>query len=155
MISSRTGGSYRSLRNAFLPVSIRNEIHTSRVVRNICKHMLSLYSTTLEEDLELLRPENIEKVPLYSNRRNALIHVRGEKEVLHHFLGLAECCLNLLCIAEDMDEEFIAQIENIRMNQSPLIYQYCKNSIALVRKQEAQRIELIQKNLDLSRPTIV
>lgn len=151
----RDGGFYRSVRNAFIPISIRNEAATLRAFMLLCQNMLALYPTTLAEDLHELRPENIDNLPLYSNRRNALIHIRGEKEVLTHYLTYCQCGLSLLSIPEEAEEEYQSTLKAIGQQQSPLIYQYCKNFVTTVRNQEYQRTGRIARDLDLTRPTVV
>lgn len=157
LISNRSGGSggYRSVRNAFLPVSIRNEILTLQHLKSICITMIYKYPTTLEQDRINLREENIVNYPLYSNKRNALIQVKGEKEVWHHYLDLAECGLKLLLIKEGQEELFDSELEEIRKCYSILIFQYCANVVSKVRRSEYRRNSNAFKNLDLTRPTIV
>ena len=56
---------------------------------------LSRYPTTLEEDLTVLAAGTY---PFGSDRRNAMVIIRGEKEVCHHFIKLAEVCVPLLAM---------------------------------------------------------
>ena len=59
-----------------------------------CAELLAEYPTTLEQDIERLLDTTA--LPPFSNARNAVIHVRGEKEVLHHYIDLAQLCVPLL-----------------------------------------------------------
>ena len=40
--------------------------------------------------------QDTDSYPMYSNRRNALVLVRGEKEVLCHYVNLADVAIPLL-----------------------------------------------------------
>lgn len=153
----RPGGSYRSVKNACTPISIRNEIVALRTLRSLCLHMLAQYPTTLGEDVFQLREANLENVPLYSNRRHALIHVRGEKEVLHHYRQLAECGLMCLGIeeSENQETEISDMLNSIRADFHPLIFEFCNHVVLPVREYELEKRQKVNRNLDLTKPTIV
>ncbi|CAN5951452.1 unnamed protein product [Sphagnum jensenii] len=155
LVANRGGGGYRSSRNAYEPVSIHNEITTLLAMKKLCDRMLSLYPSSLEHDVDLLRPENVANAPLYSNYRNAVIHVKGEKEVLHHFRKLSVAGLQLLQFTQEEEMRFVADLKEIRSSEHQLIYQYCNTSIAGIRRAEFQRIEKTKKNLDLSKSMVV
>lgn len=154
---NRPGGSYRSMKNACTPISIRNEMATLRTLRALCVNMLNQYPTTLAEDMYELREANLDNVPLYSNRRHSLIHVRGEKEVLHHYRQLAECGLNLLAIQESENQftEISDILHNIRADFHPLVFEFCNHVVLPVREYELEKRRRVNKNLDMSKPTIV
>ena len=151
----RANNSYRSTRNANFPISIHNEITTLQALKTKCQKLLSLYPNTLEHDLELLKPENTANIPLYSNYRNAVIQVRGEKEVLHHYLDLAICGLKLLSFGMHQEEEFERELSEIKHNKHALIHSYCFNVVTVIRKQEFHKIVKTQRNLDLSKSMTV
>jgi histone-lysine N-methyltransferase SETD3 len=153
----RPGGSYRSVKNACTPISIRNEIATLRTLRVLCSHMLNQYPTTLAEDMYQLREANLENVPLYSNKRHALIHVRGEKQVLHHYRQLADSGLMLLAIqdSENQVTEITDILHSIRADFHPLIFEFCNHVVLPIREYELEKCRRVNRNLDLSKPTIV
>jgi protein-histidine N-methyltransferase len=69
------------------PVCPRNELAALALLARECRYRLTQYPTTLEEDLDMLKNGGI---PPFSNRRNALIVVKSEKQVLHHYVRLSE-----------------------------------------------------------------
>jgi len=75
------------------PLSIDTEIKVLMMIRGLCERQLSYYPTTLEEDNIRLASDEL---PQFSNRRNALILIRGEKEVCHHWIKVAEIAIPLL-----------------------------------------------------------
>jgi Rubisco LSMT substrate-binding/SET domain len=87
---------HRSCRDIRHPISLRNEIAALHLLHDLVVEHLSRYPTTLQQDLQALANES--EYPKFSNRRHAKIQVRGEKEVLHHFLAWAETGLQVLGI---------------------------------------------------------
>lgn len=75
------------------PISPSNEANVLRTFRQVFQQQLNKYPTSLEEDIATL---DAGTYPFGSNRRNALVVVKGEKEVCHHFLQLADECIPLL-----------------------------------------------------------
>jgi protein-histidine N-methyltransferase len=75
------------------PVSPRNEVASLAFLARECRSILCEYPTSLKEDLDMLENGNI---PPFSNRRNALIVVKSEKEVLWHYIRLCELVAPLL-----------------------------------------------------------
>ncbi|TDH69930.1 hypothetical protein CCR75_008590 [Bremia lactucae] len=69
------------------PISFDNEIRALQYLRNLMTYQLSLYSTTIEEDNELLASK---QYPLFSNRIQALFFIRGEKQVCRYFQELVD-----------------------------------------------------------------
>ena len=61
-------------------------------------------------------------LPAFSNKRHARIQVRGEKEVLHHFIDFAESSLSVIDLNE---EEYEEEISKIRETKHSCIAQYC------------------------------
>jgi len=67
------------------PISIRNEAAAMRLVAKEAENVLNGFDTSLEEDNKLLASEN-----LTMNIRNCVLMRRGEKEILHAYIDLAE-----------------------------------------------------------------
>ena len=109
------------LREASYPISTTNEIKVLYLLKSICEDYLSKYTHTYNEDknslLELeadptdnitattdIDPESesdtvsepIYMLKPYSNHRNAVIQIAGEKEVLHFYIHFCEVGLKLL-----------------------------------------------------------
>jgi len=76
------------------PLSCSNERKCLLSIANAAKKSLARFETSLETDLEKLK--DYEMYPLYSNRRNCIIMRVGEKRVLHHYVNLADKCVDLL-----------------------------------------------------------
>ena len=67
------------------PLSVENEIRTFRALAQAAEAQLARYPTTLEEDDEMLENGGLDP---FSNRRHAVIVIRGEKEICHFFIRL-------------------------------------------------------------------
>ena len=89
---------YRSCRDIRHPLSLRNEQKAMTTLAQVVKDALAKYPTTLSQDLEDLMDE--ETYPPFSNKRHAKIQVRGEKQVLHHFLRWATAALHVMEVME-------------------------------------------------------
>jgi histone-lysine N-methyltransferase SETD3 len=146
-----SNGGYRSVYNAHTPVSVRSELKVLATLQNICQSYLEKYPTTLENDCVALATGNI---PLFSNERNALIQVKGEKEVLHFFLEFAQTGTRLLYMKAGSGE-FEAGLEEVRKSKHQVIHQYCRTVLQRLRQEDSRRQEFRERNVDMSRPTIV
>eukprot|EP00753_Platysulcus_tardus_P017815 PLAT6552.1.p2 GENE.PLAT6552.1~~PLAT6552.1.p2 ORF type:complete len:605 (+),score=328.82 PLAT6552.1:124-1938(+) len=73
------------------PISIDNEIRCLEEMAALMERQLSRYPTTLEQDLEMM-----EKLEMGSNHRNAVVLLKGEKEVCHFYMELAAVAVPLL-----------------------------------------------------------
>mmetsp|Transcript_7794 Transcript_7794/g.25584 ORF Transcript_7794/g.25584 Transcript_7794/m.25584 type:complete len:568 (+) Transcript_7794:182-1885(+) len=87
-------GSYRTASDVHFPVSFKNEVRTLRELRALAADLLAKYPTTLDDDKAALATNN-DQLPPFSNARHATIHVKSEKEVLHHYLAFAKTALDL------------------------------------------------------------
>jgi histone-lysine N-methyltransferase SETD3 len=76
------------------PLSCANEAAVLSSLAEAALAQLELYPTSLQEDYARLEDEVA--LPPFSNARNAAVHVRGEKEVMHFYLDLAAFCVPLL-----------------------------------------------------------
>eukprot|EP00986_Skeletonema_menzelii_P015589 scaffold12132_cov153-Skeletonema_menzelii.AAC.6 len=73
----------RTCRDIRYPLNPHNERRAMELLLVITGRALSKYPTSLAQDNADLLDETA--YPKYSNKRNAKLQVRGEKEVLHHF----------------------------------------------------------------------
>jgi len=150
LVSCSGNSLYRSLRDAQIPISVRNEMAVLKTLLAMCDHLLSSYPTTCMQDKDRLVCGD---VPLFSNERNALIQVKGEKEVLLFFKALAESSIALL--QSDGIQRFDEQLEAVRTSKHPIIHQYARGTLSRLHQDEMRRNEIRQRKLDLSRPTVV
>lgn len=150
LVSCSGNSLYRSLRDAQIPISVRNEMAVLKSLLAMCDQLLSSYPTTCVQDKDRLLCGD---VPLFSNERNALIQVKGEKEVLLFFKALAESSIALL-ESEGM-LRFDEQLEALRTSKHPIIYHYARGTLSRLHQDELRRNEIRQRKLDLSRPTVV
>ena len=68
----------------------------------------------------------------FSNRRNALIQVKGEKEVLHYYKDFGNVAMSLLEV-ETMSD-FQTLLENIRVSKHWLVYEYCRGTLSRLKQ---------------------
>jgi histone-lysine N-methyltransferase SETD3 len=83
------------------PMSLRNEIAMLHALRDLMASMLAAYPRTLEEDDKMLAEDTT--LEPFSNRRHALLLVRGEKQVLRYFADFASKCLEVLVIESPVE----------------------------------------------------
>ena len=146
-------GSFGSLREAMVPLSIENETKAMRTLMAKCMTALDNYPTSYDEDVQRLSGEkpyagttppadapadHVDPVSvLYTNERHAVIQTRSEKEVLGHFLVMAEIAADLLssgCSEQDLDTIIKTKIKG-KVHDS--IYKYCHGPLLkLVRDTE-------------------
>jgi hypothetical protein len=97
--SSSLGGgaaSMRTCQDIRYPISLRNERHAMELLLEVTSRALSNYSTSLSQDTADLQDEIL--YPKFSNKRNAKLQVRGEKEVLHHYALWARTAIHVIDI---------------------------------------------------------
>jgi hypothetical protein len=152
LISLTASSFYRSIRDAQIAISARNEFKALRLLQQICDDLLSKYPSTLEQDLHRLAHGNIAP---FTNERNALIQVKGEKEVLHFYRDLAAVGLKMLQ-SRDMDE-VDAMINEVRLKKHSMVFHYCRSTIARLVLEDIRRGDnrYRKPTLDLRKPTIV
>lgn len=142
---------YRSIRDAQVAISVKNEMKAMQLLLKTCDELLRKYPMTYEQDCDRLANGN---VPLFSNERNALIQIKGEKEVLLHFKDLASTAI--IAIKSRDLQEFDQYLNEIRIHKHSLVFQYCRGTIARLFQEELRRGELrSRRNIDLSKPTVV
>mmetsp|Transcript_33278 Transcript_33278/g.33896 ORF Transcript_33278/g.33896 Transcript_33278/m.33896 type:complete len:390 (-) Transcript_33278:96-1265(-) len=151
-IVSSYGGPYRSVRDLQVPLNLRNEIRGMQHFASICDDYLSRYPTSLDQDLERLASPAL--MP-FSNEKHAIIQIKGEKEVLHFFQRFCQSVLRLLSMRLNATSECDALIQKYSTEEHTLTYHYCRSVVLRLRLDEQRRLDLLQKNVDLSKPTVV
>jgi hypothetical protein len=145
-------GEYRrSIRDAQIAISSRNEVKVLNSLNKLCCDFLSRYPNTFEEDAARLADSNSFKP--FSNEKHAVIQVKGEKEVLLFYIDFTNTALKLLSIKDEnlFEEEFL----EIRKEKHLFLQQYCRGTIGRLRAQEIRQLEMRLKLVDFSRPTVV
>lgn len=142
--------SYRSVRDLQVPIDLPNEIRAVQHLKSMCLDYLSRYLTTLQQDQERLQSNELRP---FSNERHAVIQLKGEKEILHFYLDFVESALALYnCTSM---KEVMRILEEYKRDKNPLILRYCQSVVYRLKKQEEQEIELLQKQIDFTKPTVV
>jgi hypothetical protein len=151
LISSAGSALYRSIRDAQVAINTKNELRCMVLLESICQNALNSYPTTFEQDLEKLKYGNVQ---LFSNERNALIQIKGEKEVLLFYYDFSQTAIKLLKSKDLMEFEQI--LNEIRIHKHSLIFQYCRGIVGRLIQEEFRRNDYKKRTpIDLSRPTIV
>lgn len=116
------------------PLSPDNEIGVLQHLASLCQHQLSLYPSTLADDNHIL---DSQQYSYGSNRRNALVLVKGEKEVCHFYIALAKLAVPILQMrwpeANTLITKQYSQINNdahkyIRSIVGPLLQKHFENT---------------------------
>ena len=146
---SQMNGGFRSIRDLMIPLSLGNETRTMKRLQEMCMGMLDAYPTSYDEDVARLAGSAVEgeALPtseqgqpdpvsvLYTNERHAVLQIRGEKEVLGHYLVLAEVAVDLLASGCNDKELEVVIRERLRGTVHDSIYHYCRGAITrLVRE---------------------
>jgi histone-lysine N-methyltransferase SETD3 len=141
---------YRSIRDAQVSVSVRNELKVLSTLADMCDSYLDKYPSTFEEDCKALASDSL---PPFSNEKHALIQVRGEKEVLRFYKDFAVTAISLLQTTDL--HQFDSLLEQVKVTKHSVFYQYCQSTINRLQQDEIRRAEIRGRNYDLSRPTVV
>jgi hypothetical protein len=151
MLMACSGNSlYRSLRDAHLPISVRNELRAMQSLLLLASDYLGQYPTTFEQDVECLQHGSLAP---FSNERHALIQVKGEKEVL---LFLQDFAMTSIALLQATDyRHFDDLLEQVRTSKHSLIYQHAKATLGRLLVDEQRRAETRRRKMDLTRPTVV
>ena len=137
---------YPSAKDFRAAVSLRNEIRALKHLYGVCQDYLSRYKTTYEEDCALLQSDKLEP---FSNHRNAVIQVKGEKEVL---LFYQDFCDTALCLAHCKSlNEYESVFATVTSTKHPIIVKYCRHVISKLYQAELLKMQ----NVDMSRPVVV
>ena len=155
ILTTSYGGFYRAYNENQGPISLRNELAAMRLLATVCTDYLSRYPSTLDEDLKRLA--DVAALAPFSNERHAVIQVKGEKEVLHFYKRFAEKAAAMLSMRLGASAEFEHELQQLRANtkEHPMLFQYCRTVVTRLRGEEQQRQISQQRNVDLSKPTVV
>lgn len=141
--------SYRSCRDIRHPISLRNETAALKLLLDLCVRQLAQYPTTMAQDVADLA--NFSAFPRFSNVRHAKIQVRGEKEVLHHYILWARTALEVIDVIQ---EELLEERNNsssgggsveVKLTETPslstttLLSGSCTKFEAVIRQMEEQQ----------------
>eukprot|EP01041_Mallomonas_annulata_P003490 gene3490-6947_t len=151
-IISSFGGPYRAVRDLQLALNLRNEVRAMQFLTALCDDYLSRYPTSIAQDTERLAAPDLTP---FSNEKHALIQIRGEKEILIFYKRFSQSVLRLLSLRLNATTEFETLLTTYSTEEHILTYQYCRNVAPRLRYDEQRRIELMQKNVDMSKPTVV
>eukprot|EP00588_Corethron_pennatum_P012680 CAMPEP_0194265332 /NCGR_PEP_ID=MMETSP0169-20130528/614_1 /TAXON_ID=218684 /ORGANISM="Corethron pennatum, Strain L29A3" /LENGTH=508 /DNA_ID=CAMNT_0039005773 /DNA_START=142 /DNA_END=1668 /DNA_ORIENTATION=+ len=119
---------FRTAKDIRFPLSLRNERAALEQLLRIVRRTLSEYSTSLEEDIKALESD---RFVLFSNIRNAIIQVKGEKEVLHHFENFAVTAINVMDLN---DADCVSATVAVQHSQHHTIAVYCLDVIGPLRR---------------------
>lgn len=137
---------YPSAKDFRAALSLRNEIRALKHLYSVCQDYLSRYKTTYEEDCVLLQSDELEP---FSNHRNAVIQVKGEKEVLLFYQDFCDTGLSLAhCRSLNEYESVFA---NVSSTKHPIIVKYCRHVISKLYQTELLKMQ----NVDMSKPVVV
>merc|ERR1719453_1580787 len=76
-------------------ISAANELRAIRKMAEFAKTKLATYPTQIEEDTARLAGDELDP---FSNERHAIIVIRGEKEILHFYVALADAAAKVLSL---------------------------------------------------------
>jgi hypothetical protein len=151
LVANSASSFYRSLRDAQTAISLKNELKAMHMLAKTCAHNLAQYPTSLQADIRRLEHDN---VPLFSNERNALIQIKGEKEVLVFYKDFAETVADLL-VSNDVNE-FDERLDSIRNNKHSFVFNYCRGVASRLFQEELRKGDRKANTaIDLSKPTVV
>ena len=77
------------------PISVANEKQVMVRIRQLCVDALKLYPHSLQEDVDLLKKDDIDHNMSF-NQRNCVLFRSGEKEILHFYIEFSEYITTLL-----------------------------------------------------------
>jgi hypothetical protein len=154
--SASNSSALRTCRDIRYPINPYNERRAMELLLELTGRALSKYPTSLAQDNADLLDEVA--YPKYSNKRNAKLQVRGEKEVLHHFALWARTAIHVIdIILHELSEERKANgVVNCATNQELgfdyviqameddddchfTILRYCSDVLGAVRRDELNK----------------
>jgi len=77
------------------PLSPKNELRVLKKIQELCQKELSRYNTSLAEDEEIIKNDNLKLITLTNNLRNCIIMRMSEKKILTFYLKFAKYCEDL------------------------------------------------------------
>lgn len=155
--SSSSPSVYRSIRDAQIPLGLRNEQRAMHALESLCTSALAAYPCSLEEDSRNLSETDTNSpnfLAPFSNHRHAVLQVKGEKEVLHFYHDFAQTALRLLSLPSSDVREIEAEIEKLRATGKSMLHIYGKG-VVLRMKMEQRSQQVRDRDLDLTKPTLV
>lgn len=105
------GDDYDLGKKPIKPISWVNEVLVLEELARLMVAQLARYPSTLEEDIAVLEAGTY---PFQSNRRNAIVIIKGEKEVCHHYIALAETAVRLFHMDYSEAKKVIAKSHKTR-----------------------------------------
>ena len=90
------------------PFSVSNEIVAMEALKYLCTTSLERFSTSLEEDVEILIHE-LDSLSI--NKKNAIVCRMGEKKVYNHYYDLACCAIQSLSYFDDQTDLVVNFLE--------------------------------------------
>lgn len=139
-----------TLRDVQYPQNMKNEIRALKLLVTVCNDYLSRYHHTYEEDCAKLASNELAP---FSNARHAVIQLKGEKEVLLFLKDFATTGLELLQVRGET--AYGVAMATIKSTKHKLIARYCQTVVSTLRHDEQRMLEQMQRNVDMSKPTIV
>jgi hypothetical protein len=132
-------GKYRTCHDITDPICIRNEWAAMELLLKITEGYLSRYPTSLEQDVKDLEDTNA--YPPFSNKRNATIHVRGEKEVLHHYKLWAKTALKVMdAMTRETESDLQTLVDHIQLEHDDTLHEtivdYCEDVLSSLKPKE-------------------
>ena len=131
-----SSGSYKAIRDAQIAVNIVNELKALELLKSTCENLLNAYPATLLDDERKLRSQDIAP---FSNQRHAIIQVKGEKIVLHHYIDLATTAIDLIKAPDN--KVFEDMMSDIKNTKNSLLIQYCRTTIGRLRLESSKKNE--------------
>ena len=83
-----------------LKISKENETAVWDLINKVCDNALKAYSTTLEEDIEILKKDDEDGGQLGFNKRNCVLYRKGEKVILHFLKDCADRVFKLIKMSQ-------------------------------------------------------
>jgi hypothetical protein len=154
-------GGFRTLRNAQHPYSLKNEILMFKLFLQYIVNMLAAYPTTFAQDVSLLSrdPSTDPHAPLmFSNQRNALIQIKGEKEILMFYKDFADTALSVLQtwpVEQVYNPDFHDKMNCIQDNKHFIIHNYCRTVAQRLLLEEKRKNDQRARNVNMALPTVV
>jgi hypothetical protein len=115
LLFSYQAGQFDITRELKSPISLDNEEKVLRHLGRICMTQLKAYDTTYEEDKALLASPDGPKP--FSNKRNALIYMTGEKEICHFYIDLMMECVKYIRMLKTRDVETARELQGLLRNK--------------------------------------
>merc|ERR1719491_856798 len=141
---------FRTVRDIRCPISLKNERAAMNHLLDVLRRASCVYPTIYEQDVEDLI--DMSAYPRFSNKRHAKIQVRGEKEVLLHFMIWARTALEIMdiierelddpmnCTVESEFEEAMRSMEEDDEGRHHItIVRYCVDVLGVLRKEEIKK----------------